>query len=266
MNNLPVILITGASSGIGAASARCFAREKYQVVLAARRGDKLQALADEIRARGGHALPVSVDVADLDQINNLVEIVMDRYKQIDVLFNNAGIGRMNWLEKLDPQQDVRRQLDVNLLGLIWMTQAVLPYMQARRSGHIINMASMASWIATPTYSIYAASKFGVRGFSEALRRELAVYNIHVSVIYPGGVVTKFAQKADISRKITTTTPGWLQLSPEDVATAVLGLAQRPRRSLVIPRLMQLAVWANNLLPRVLDWGIQRWFVMRERNA
>lgn len=266
LDSQPVILITGASSGIGAATARCFASEGYQVVLAARRTEKLRLLSEEIQSQGGSAMAVEADVTDLDQIHQLVETTLDHCGQINILFNNAGVGRMNWLQDLDPRNDVAQQLGANLNGLIWMTQAVLPHMLSRKKGQIINMASMASWIGTPTYSIYAASKFGVRGFSEALRRELAFDNIHISVIYPGGVATEFAQKAGIRRKTGATTPGWLRLSAEDVAEAVLGLSRRPRRSLVIPWQMHLVIWANALFPGLLDWGIQRWFVSRERKA
>jgi len=262
---LPVILVSGASSGIGAATAHLFASHGYRVVMAARRIERLVELAAEIRQEGGQALPVQTDISRLEEIQALVQTALENYGQIDLLFNNAGFGRLDWLEKLDPQSDVQALLQVNLLGQIWMTQAVLPHMIARRQGHIINMDSVAGLIATPTYSLYAASKFGVRGFSQALRREVGIYGIHVSAIYPGGVDTEFSQRARIRRKTGVSTPAWLRLSAEDVAQSVLSLARRPRRMLVIPRLMLLAVWANALFPGVVDWVIKRRFVSRERS-
>lgn len=265
MSPSPVILISGASSGIGAATARLFASQGYRVVLAARRLERLEELAAEIRQTGGQALPVRTDVGRLEDIQALVRAALDNYAQIDLLFNNAGFGRLDWLENLDPQSDIQALLQVNLLGQIWMTQAVLPHMIARRQGHIINMASIAGLIATPTYSLYAASKFGLRGFSQALRREVSVYGIHVSAIYPGSVDTEFSQHARIRRKTGVHTPAWLRLSAEDVARSVLSLALRPRRTLVVPRLMLLAVWANVLFPGVVDWVIKRRFVSRERS-
>jgi NADP-dependent 3-hydroxy acid dehydrogenase YdfG len=261
----PVILITGASSGIGAATARLFASQGYRVVLAARRIERLEELAAEIRQGGDQALPVQTDVSRLEEIQDLVKTTLENYGQIDVLFNNAGFGRLDWLENLDPQSDIQALLQVDLLGQMWMTQAVLPHMIARRQGHIINMVSVAGLVATPTYSLYAAGKFGLRGFSQALRREVSVYGIQVSAIYPGGVDTEFSQHARIRRKTRVSTPAWLRLSAEDVAQSVLSLARRPRHMLVIPRLMLLAVWANALFPGAVDWVIERRFVSHERN-
>lgn len=260
----PVLIVTGASSGIGAAAARLFASHGYRVVLAARRLERLQSLAQEIRAAGGQALAVDVDVRRYDQIEAMTQRTLDAYGQIDLLFNNAGLGRLDWLENLDPQAEIELQLEANLLGLIWTTRAVLPHMIARRQGHIINMSSVAGLLATPTYSVYAASKFGVRGFSEALRREVGVFGIHVSGIYPGGVVTEFTEKAGIHRKTGVSTPPWLVLSAEDVAQSVWWLAHHPRRTLVVPWPLRLAVAANRWLPGLVDWVIERRFVAKER--
>ena len=126
------------------------------------------------------------------------------------------------------------------------------------------MASIAGLIGTPTYSVYAASKFGVRGFSEALRREVGVWGIRVSGIYPGGVATDFSLNSRPERKTGMTTPKLLRLTAEDVARAVLGLAKRPRRMLVIPWPMRFAVWFNALLPGFYDWAIERSFTRPER--
>jgi short-subunit dehydrogenase len=264
MPTYPVILITGASSGIGAATARLFAREGYRVAMAARRFDRLQALADEIKAGEGQALPIAADVSRRETIQPMVQAALEAYGQIDLLFNNAGFGRLGWLEALDPVKDIEDQLRVNALGLIHTTQAVLPHMIERRSGQIINMSSMAGWIATPTYSIYAASKFAVRGFTEALRREVGVWGIKVSVIYPGSVVTEFKAHAGISRKTGITTPAVLRLNTDQVARAVLSLARRPRPSLVLPGYMRLAVWANLLFPGLVDRIIEARFTRPER--
>jgi hypothetical protein len=264
MATSPVILITGASSGIGEAAARLFAREGYRVALAARRFDRLRALADEINTTGGQALPIEADLSQPDEIRRMVQMVLETYGQIDLLFNNAGFGRINWLEALDPAKDIEAQLDVNVLGLIYTTQAVLPHMISRRSGHIINMSSMAGWIATPTYTVYAASKFAVRGFTEALRREVGAWGIKVSGIYPGAVTTPFKSRAGILRKTKISTPDSLRLTADQVARAVLGLARRPRRSLIIPGYMRFMVWANILLPDVLDRIIEWKFTRPER--
>ena len=266
MDNSPVILITGASSGIGAATARLVSEQGYRIVLAARRLERIELLADEILSAGGKAYPVRADVTELADIQSLVRTALQRYGQIDALFNNAGFGRMGWLEDLEPIEDVAQQINTNLLGLVQVTRAVLPHMIARKGGHIINMASMAGLVATPTYTVYAAGKFGVRGFSEALRREVGVHGIRVSVLFPGGVQNEFSNKAGIIRKTGLTTPGWLRLTNEDVAGAVLGLLQRPRRSLVIPWPMHLVVFVNHLFPGMLDSAMERWFVRQERGS
>ncbi|NJN43309.1 MAG: SDR family oxidoreductase [Anaerolineae bacterium] len=210
----PVILITGASSGIGETTARLFASRGYRVALAARRIEKLETIADEIRASGGQAFPVQSDVSQTDSIDAMVKSTLEQFGQIDVLFNNAGFGKLGWLENLDPAREIKAQLDTNLLGTIYCSRAVLPHMIHRRKGHIINMSSIGGLVGTPTYTIYAASKFGVRGFSQALRREVSIWGIHVSAIFPGGVETEFAEKSgSTKRKTGIATPRWLRLTP-----------------------------------------------------
>jgi short-subunit dehydrogenase len=126
------------------------------------------------------------------------------------------------------------------------------------------MPSVAGFVATPTYSVYAASKFAVRGFSEALRREVGIYNVKVSLICPGAVATEFGEIAGFHRTTEVTMPAFLTLSAEKVARAVLRLERRPRRVLVIPWLLNFAVWSNALMPDVLDWVMERFFVVPER--
>ncbi|MFH1634962.1 MAG: SDR family oxidoreductase [Chloroflexota bacterium] len=264
MSTSPVIIITGASSGIGAATARLFGREGYRVVLAARRAERLQPLAQEIRGAGGDALPVRVDTTRLDQIQNLVTTTLDEFGQIDVLFNNAGFGRLGWLEELDPVEDIERQIQTNVLGVIQTTRAVLPHMIQQRSGHIINMSSISGLIVPSTYSVYAASKFAIRGFTEGLRRDVAGMGIHVSGLYPGGVAgTEFGQHTGVESGTSFHTPKFLKLTAEKVADAVLRLDRHPRRMVVIPWPMLTVVWINILAPGLVDWGIV-WRYTRRR--
>ncbi len=260
----PVVVITGASAGIGAATARLFGQRGARVVLAARRVGRLETLAQEIRAAGAEALVIPADLSQLADIQNLVQHTLAHFGRIDVLFNNAGFGRLDWLENLDPVKDIEAQLAVNVLGVVQTTRAVLPSMQQQRRGHIINMASMAGLVGTPTYSIYAASKFAVRGFSEALRREVTPWGVRVSVIYPGGVATEFAAHAGIRRKTRVTTPRWLLLTPADVARAVVRLTERPRAEVVIPFGWRFSVWLNQVLPGLVDWVTINRFTKVER--
>jgi short-subunit dehydrogenase len=235
------------------------------VVLAARRTDKLLSLAEGIRQKGGEALSVTTDITHIDQIEHLVESTIDVYGRIDVLLNNAGFGRMNWLESMDPVSDIDLQMQLNLMGVIHTSRIVLPYMIQQRNGHIVNMVSIASLIAIPTYSIYAASKFGVRGFTQALRREMNRFGVRVSGIYPGGVETEFLDHLGDRPDPGITTPGVLRLTALDVAETVWCVVQRPRRLVVIPRIMWLFVWLNRIAPGVVDLGIQRVFTKMERS-
>jgi NADP-dependent 3-hydroxy acid dehydrogenase YdfG len=251
-----VVLITGASSGFGEDAARLFARQGCRVVLASRRMERLEILAQEIRTQGGIAMPVQLYITRQVQIDAMVVAVLKEFGRIDILFNNAGFGRLDWLENLDPLQDIDAQIDVNLRGLIQVTRAVLPSMQAQRSGTIINMSSVAGRLAAPLYSIYAATKFGVRGFTEALRREVKPFGIQVCAIYPGGAVTEFSQHSGNSNfKRSVKTPAWLRMTSEYVAQKVVGLAKHPRRSLVVPWWMQPVIWLNAHLPWLVDLAL-----------
>jgi NADP-dependent 3-hydroxy acid dehydrogenase YdfG len=241
-----VVLITGASSGFGAAAAKLFAQEGCKVVLAARRIERLEEMAKEIRVGGGDALPLSVDVTQHAQIDAMVSSAVKQYGRIDILFNNAGFGRLDWFEALDPVKDIQAQIAVDLLGVIWTARAVLPQMYRQRSGHIINMSSMSGWAAPPLYTVYSAAKFGVRGFTEALRREASPFGVKVSAIYPGGAATEFQKHIGENKaKRRFRTPAWLALTAEDVARAVVRLAKRPRRSLVVPWAMIFTSFINS---------------------
>lgn len=265
MQNQPVILITGASSGIGEAVARLFAEHGYRTSLGARRLERLQSIAQDIKSAGGQALAVQTDLTKFQDIQNFVQQTLDNFEQVDVLFNNAGFGRFNWLENLDPEKDIQALLKVNLVATILVTHQVLPHMIKRRSGHIINMVSLGGYIVTPTYSIYGASKFGLRGFTEGLRREVGVYGIHVSAIYPGSVNTEFIQHTGTDRRTGRTTPESLRLDPEEVAQAVFSVVQRPRRGFILPWPMRLVVWLNVHFPGIADWLIENRFTRLERD-
>jgi short-subunit dehydrogenase len=261
-----VAIVTGASSGIGEATAREFGREGAKVVIAARRVDKLQALANEISAMGNGAecLVVQADLSKLEDIQRLIDETLGKYGRIDILVNNAGFGRLDWLENLDPIKDIQAQIDVNVMGVIQTTRLVLPVMIRQRAGSIINMCSMAGLVGTPTYTIYAASKHAVHGFSEALRREVKPWGIDVSLIYPGGVVTEFASHAGIKRKTRATTPKFLLLTAEQVAQAVVKLVRRPRGMWVIPALWGATVLLNKLFPSIVDYTTITRFTIPER--
>lgn len=254
-----VALVTGASSGIGAAAARSLARRGWSLVLAARRFDLLQGLTNELAgsADGARYLPLKMDVGDLESVSSGLAAAQAEFGRIDVLINNAGIGRLDWHENHDPIQDLAASVQVNLLGAMQLTRLVLPGMLERGSGHIINVASVASWVGSPMYSAYAATKFGLRGYSEALRREVEPRGVRVSVVYPGPVQTEFAAGSGASRRKRLRAPQFLRLRPEVVGEAIARLTERPRRSLVIPGIMRPLIWLNLLFPDLVDWVVAR---------
>jgi short-subunit dehydrogenase len=260
-----VIIVTGASSGIGEATAREFAWEGAKVVLAARRKDRLEALAQEIASmnNGAETLVVQVDLTKLEDIQRLVETTTAKFDRVDVLVNNAGFGRLNWLEKLDPIKDIQSQFDVNVMGVIQTTQQVLPIMMKQRSGHIINMGSMAGLVGAPTYTIYSATKHAVHGFSESLRREVKPWGIDVSMVYPAGVKTEFQSHAGIKRKTGATTPKAMVLTADDIGRAVVQLVYRPR-PMWIPLGVAFTVWMNRNFNRFVDRMTIKRFTIPER--
>ena len=252
--NGKVVLITGASSGFGKDAAHAFAREGCKVVLAARRLNHLQKLVDEIQDQGGEALAVPVDVANRSEIEIMVRTTLDIYGKIDILFNNAGFGRSDWFENLDMVRDIETQIAVNLTGLIHVTRAVLPHMQKNGSGHIINMSSVSGWIAAPSFSVYSATKFGVRGFTDALRREVRYQGIRVSGIYPGFAATEFIQHVGENAVINNfNVPAWAEMTSQFVAEQVVKAAKGSRRTVILPWWFALIIFLDNHFPRISDF-------------
>ncbi len=258
-----IVVITGASSGFGEDAAELFAMEGCRLILAARRLDRLQQLAERIQKMGGEAIAVPMDVAERDEVELMVQSALDFYGQIDILFNNAGFGRLDWLENLNPERDVDTQVHVNLLGLIQVTRAVLPHMIARRSGHIINMSSVAGWIGAPLYTIYAATKFGVRGFTDALRRETAPFGIKVSAIYPGPARTEFGSHIGNNSARKSLNPlRRLSLDSKYVARRVVDLARHPRRTVIIPWWYRPLIGLDLIIPGAVDGFVNTFFTSR----
>jgi short-subunit dehydrogenase len=258
-----VILITGASSGFGADTARLFAKEGAIVILTARRVDKLKAIAEEICQAGGQAFVVPLDVTKQSQIDGAVHTVLDKFGQIDILLNNAGMGRLDWFETLDPRVDIDVQIDVNLRGVLQVTRAVLPSMLTNRAGTILNMSSVAGLIAAPMYSVYAATKYGMRGFTEALRRDVAPFGIHVCGIYPGPATTEFGQQSgENALKRNIKVPRWLYMTSEYVARRTVDLAHHPQRTLIIPWWFRFVIGFDTLFPDLVDWLLKVGFVKR----
>lgn len=184
------IIITGASSGIGRALALRLADEKGRVTLAARSVERLEALAQECRQRGGQALVVPTDVADEAQCRALVEHTLQAYGRLDMLINNAGIGLVARLDELSDLHLFKQVLDVNFYGALYCTHEALPHLKQTR-GRLVNVSSVGGLAPAPYNTAYVASKFALEGFSESLRMELQSNGVSVTVISPYWVVTEF---------------------------------------------------------------------------
>ncbi len=237
-----IAIVTGASSGIGAATAFELAHRGAQVVLAARRVNELVAQVNRLTEAGYRAVAIPTDVTDLAQVTRLTEQTLAMFGHVDVLVNNAGIAwRESFIENSTEQ--ISHIVNVNLLGVILLTHAVLPGMLERHSGTIISVASVAAHIAVDP--LYCATKFGVRGFSLSLRRELAGSGVSVSLVSPGFVRTP------LNSHMRLRMPG-----PELVARAIADLAVKPRREVVVPGFYSALIEVDRLFPWLADFFIR----------
>ncbi len=225
-----VVLITGASAGIGRATAQVFAREGASLVLGARRKDRLEALASDLHHHYGvQVLPLTLDVTRAESCSAFINESIKAFGKIDVLINNAGLAR--GVDKISDvkEEDMREVFETNVYGLLRLSQLALREMLPRNSGHIINLGSVAGHMPYEGGSVYCASKFSVRAISEVLRLELLGTNIRVSLISPGLVETEFSlvrYRGD-SDKAGQVYRGMTPLTGEDIAECVLFVASRP---------------------------------------
>ena len=224
-----VALVTGASSGIGEATALALARAGARVAIAARRRERLDGVARRIADLRSESLVLEADVARPEEAESIVSRTVDRWGRLDVLVNNAGLMLLSPVDRARVE-DWRRMLDLNLLGVMVATRAALPHMRRQKDGHVLNISSTAGRVANPDASVYAATKFGVGAFSEALRREVYRDNIRVTLIEPGAVATELRDHVpdpDTRERIETWARSMRQLQSEDVAAAILYAVSQP---------------------------------------
>ena len=184
-----IVVVTGASSGLGEATARLLSAQGATVVLGARRADRLHSLAKDLEAGGGKAFVLQTDVTRSEQVKALVDLAGQSYGRLDVMINNAGIMPQAPLEQLKIDE-WDRMIDVNIKGVLYGIAAALPHMQRQKAGHFINVSSVAGHRVGPGFAVYAATKHAVRALSEGLRQEVKPYNIRTTVISPGAVATE----------------------------------------------------------------------------
>ena len=224
-----IALVTGASSGIGEATALALAEQGAKVAIAARRKQRLEQLAAKLAGLGAQPLLLVADLTSEAEAQRIVQETEAHYGRLDILINNAGVMYLEPVAEADLGR-WRNMLELNVLSLIASTQAALGGMRTRRDGHIVNISSVAGRVANPNAAAYAASKFGVVGFSESLRREIYKDNIRVSVIEPGMVDTELREHVghEASRRAVNARAGEMrQLQAEDIADTILFCVTRP---------------------------------------
>ena len=235
-----VALVTGASSGIGAATARRLAEHGAAVALVARRKDRLDALVTDIAQAGGTALPVAADITDRTQAETAVHQAVERFGRLDTLVNNAGLMLLGPIVGADAEE-WDRMIAVNVQGLLSTTRAALPHLlQAaeegpRRVADVVNISSIAGRVAWNGYGVYNLTKFGVNGFTESLRQEVTRRHVRVGVVEPGGVATELGSHNRPEVRTEVIDPFYERtevLAPEDVADGVAYMVTRPRHAAV----------------------------------
>ncbi len=224
-----VVIVTGASSGIGLATALAFSKAGAKIAIGARRIDRLEKLQNEILQNDGQVILQKLDVTQKSDCDSFVDAVIKKWGTIDVLVNNAGLMPLSFIKKLKVDE-WDRMIDVNIKGVLYCTASVLPKMLEKKSGHIVNISSVAGRIVFPAGSVYCATKHAVTAFSEGLRQELSPrYNIRVTIIEPGVVAT------DLTNTITDESlQGFVEnskkmdaLKAEDIASAILFAVNAP---------------------------------------
>jgi NADP-dependent 3-hydroxy acid dehydrogenase YdfG len=223
-----VVAITGASSGIGEATALACAKAGAAVALGARRVERMEQLAERIIAEGGRALAAHLDVGVEEQARSFVQRAHEELGRLDVLVNNAGVMLLGPIESA-PTEQWRRMVDVNVFGVLYCTHAALPIMREQGGGHILNMSSVAGRFARAGTGVYNLTKWGVGAFSEALRQECVALNVRVTLIEPGMVATELASHnaPPVLEQMAKRFQGVTPLTAQDIANAVLYAISQP---------------------------------------
>ena len=257
-----VAIITGASSGIGRATALALAKEGAHVALAARRQAELQAVADEIRAAGGETLVVPTDVTRPAELERLVAETLKHFGRLDILVANAGVYvRRRLTDPMTDPKGLRRPLGseiaaafelslrVNFFGTLYTVLAALPQMRTQGSGHIVQVSSMDGKKGVPPDAPYVVAKFALAGFGDVLRQELHGTGVDVTTVFPGRVDTPL---------IATLKVPWIsaKIPPEAVARAIVTAIRRRQAEVIVPFRARLLLWANALSPRLCDWAVR----------
>jgi short-subunit dehydrogenase len=251
-----IVAITGASAGIGRATALALARRGDCIVACARRGDRLQMLADEVAAAGGELVPVVADVTREADMEQLVAAAVERFGRLDVVLCNAGFGIYGTIDSISPEQ-MRRLLDVNYLGTFHAARAAMAAFRRQASGHVIIVSSIVGKRGVPYMGAYSATKFAQVGLAECLRAETAGSNIHVSVVFPISTTTEFFEVMTKASGFATRAAGPKQ-SADDVAQAIVRAIDHPVAEVYPYRIARGLALLNAIAPALCDRVARRW--------
>ena len=243
-----VVLITGASSGIGKESAIEFAKLGANIILVSRTKEKLEQVANELKKFNVTILVCQCDVSKKDQVKEMSKTVLEKFDSIDILVNNAGFAIYGSVYDLSID-DIESQMETNYFGMVYCIKYFLPLMLEKKSGHIVNVASVAASFGLPGIASYCASKFAMLGFSEGLKHELKNSGVGITVVSPIMVRTNFFEHPSFE-KMPKFSP--ISLSSKTVAKAILKAANSPRLEIIVPSLVRGAVWLKNTFPYFIN--------------
>lgn len=270
----PTVLITGASQGSGKATALLFARKGYNVVLAARQANRLEAVAQAVREIGVSALAIPTDVSKIEQVEKLVEQSLAFYDQIDVLVNNAGICLTGEMANTSID-DWQQMMNVNFWGYVYTINALLPHFLERQQGTIVNVGSFGGKMPLPNMTAYCASKYAVTGMTETLRLELAPKAIHVGIVHPGIINSDFLERAVFKgtdtdaqngrKRMQEMLTGPIASQPEEIAQAIWDVVKFKIAEKVVGPIV-VATEVHRLFPGLTQWMLEQGVMNRGTRA
>ena len=243
-----VVLITGASSGIGKQTAIEFAKLGLSIILVARRRNKLEQVENELKQFNVNTLVCACDVSKKDQVERMSKIVLKKFNSIDILVNNAGFAIYGSVYDLSIN-DIESQMETNYFGMIYCTKNFLPLMLEKKSGHIVNVASVAASFGLPGIASYCASKFAMLGFSEGLKHELNGTGVGITVVSPIMVKTNFFDHSSFE-KMPKYSP--TSLNAKTVAKAIVKASNSSRLEIITPSIVRIAVWLKHTFPYFIN--------------
>ena len=250
-----IVLITGASSGIGKQTALEFAKKGANLILVARRKDKLELVAKELEKFHTIILVCQCDVSNKDQVKEMSKTVLEKFGTVDILVNNAGFAIFGSVSDLSIDE-IESQMETNYFGMIYCIKNFLPIMLNKKSGHIVNVASVAASFGLPGIASYCASKFAMLGFSEGLKHELKDTGIGITVVSPIMVRTNFFDHPSFE-KMPKYSP--TSLSSKTVANTILKASNSPRLEIIVPSVVRSAVWMKNTFPYFINPLLGKFF-------